>query len=776
MRTREVIGYPQPDKEGNSPSSDSNVGYGALEDVLTEKYATDAHFVSYSRPDVPLRLNTRAWEKIGPVPMVLLTFDVDCPKDERVDGHAPDAWWEKELRKIDASSAEEPEIIGFRTRGGYRLVSYLEIPFLIDSLEAEKSWTKFYLLTGAWLHKKYGISIDPRCANWGRLQRCPLAVRDGVREPGVFVDGVFAAGDWKLRYEKDVAMAELLRLVRTNPAWRGLDHHFRDSLPETGEIGDYAISQEQYLAALLPVVSQVLDGNGRHYMYMNLCGSLLDMGFPPTNLVPFAKELSEKAGVDTAEDTQDRVQAARSTLKKFNAGLPYSRIGSLAISHPKIASALDSLKVEERLILKRGSDLEIGEAAIRKLQEKHKDLVFTENSFWACTNGVWKPFDQSAVATTIHTFDGMPVGEKGMWRANQGRIKGSLQCVKDILFRDAFFDSEAEGVAFTNGFLRLDGDKTVFETLRPEHCIRYVLPYQYDATAQCPMWAAHLKKCLATDLDNAVILQQFLGACLFGLAPRYQKCLVLSGAPESGKSTTIEIAEKMFASGCICVPPQHFGDREAVRAFRGARLNSVSEMPKADVADTETFKALISGDTVSARELYVGTFSLRSRAGHLYACNELMGTSDFTEGWFRRFMLITFDRVFKSNDKVVNYAGRLAVELPGIINWAVEGVRSLVRMNGYLVTESTNTAKDEWKFESDSVRQFVEDRVERTEGLELAAPELYSAYCTWSDLNGHRRMASIKFSKRMKLLGFVCQRNAEGAKWNCRMKKLLRVA
>jgi hypothetical protein len=344
-----VFGYPS---KGHDPD-ESGCDYAPLEDVLLEKYQTDAHLTQYAAPKTPLRLNTGAEKLIeGGVSLPLLIFDIDCPKSERVDGCAPESWWAVELEKVERLRAGEPGVLCWRTRGGYRLLAWLDEPHVVTDEASARAWSELYVLIGAHLSLKYGIVVDPRCRNWHRLMRAPLAVRDdGQREPGVFVGDPRAVGEWGLA-DLDVAAAraEVARLAEQphGKAWaealRAIDPT-RGTAPTApapvtrtllGELVD------KLTADVVPAVARVTDGGGRHALYLALSGALLDRGVAPDDLPDLVELISRLAKVDDEKGVGDRRAGAQTTAARAKSGLTYSRIGELQRGWPEVARALDT--------------------------------------------------------------------------------------------------------------------------------------------------------------------------------------------------------------------------------------------------------------------------------------------------------------------------------------------------------------------------------------------------------------------------------------------------
>lgn len=311
-----------------------------VETMLRRKYETDAHFVGYASPSLR-RLNPGAL----PVEMHLLIFDIDYPKEHRVRGRAPDEWWQAEQIKVDRLLADEPGVVAFRTRGGYRLVGAVEPTSITNATDAHE-WSAFYVKIAAYLNFNYGILCDPYCRDWQHLQRCPGALRDGEHESEMLIGGPVA--EWKLAHYDDAGAAtEAKRLGNDDRedwarAAKCLDERSNYS-PLTLNVpsGNVNVDLDQVVDGLIGPISEIGVGGGRHRLYLHLSGALLDRGVPPDDLERVVETLSLQAGVDEPSEIRDRLAGARTTLNMFKTGVPYTRIGELQALHAPVAQALD---------------------------------------------------------------------------------------------------------------------------------------------------------------------------------------------------------------------------------------------------------------------------------------------------------------------------------------------------------------------------------------------------------------------------------------------------
>ena len=166
-----------------------HVRYYSLDAILTRSWTTDAHMAAYSVEVQPNRLTSDAITSLNDgVAMVLFVVDVDCELAHAANGGkgdapAPDAWWLRELEKLDQLRQELPGAFVYRTRGGYRIVYWLQHTCVLCSKADAQRWRESYLGWVAVLRRRHSIYADPACADWTRLYRVPHATRDPGGRP-----------------------------------------------------------------------------------------------------------------------------------------------------------------------------------------------------------------------------------------------------------------------------------------------------------------------------------------------------------------------------------------------------------------------------------------------------------------------------------------------------------------------------------------------------------------------------------------------------------------
>lgn len=435
--------------------------------------------------------------------------------------------------------------------------------------------------------------------------------------------------------------------------------------------------------------------------------------------------------------------------KVIGATYPEADVGSIerafaASTDSNLRSAIERGQKEAlqraAVAFERGDGTELARRT-RAVLSRKGELVFDDGRLWRCEEGLWRAVSDDEVDGIVMSFAGAPVkGDQGL-RVGANDVKAVRQTLlPSLCARTGWFAGAPPGIAFAGTFVGATSE----EPLKGAHRCRAAYAWPWDPAATCDAWRGFL---LSTYADPAVpeFLAEFAGACLLGVASSFQKAVVLFGDGGTGKSVVVRVLTGIMPEGSTASIAPHAWAREYSRArFVGVRLNSVSEMPATELMDSESVKAIISGDGVEAREPYGKPFDLFSTAGHLFAANELPPVRDMSMGFWRRFVTITHD-----NRPEVMVPGLaellLAREGAGIVAWAVAGGRRALARKAYALPK--DTASEQWRIESDSVAMWVRDRT--VPGGPTPTADLYSDYRYHTIESGQKPVSALVFSRRL---------------------------
>lgn len=423
-----------------------------------------------------------------------------------------------------------------------------------------------------------------------------------------------------------------------------------------------------------------------------------------------------------------------------------------------------------------GSESEIATALLEVLG-RDRELVHDRGDFYEYhpDRGIWCAISDDAVLTAVRQFDGAEIhdedDEEKVIRLSNAKARGAIKfAVAELRERTPrFFDEAPPGVALADYFLAVTAQGVDFRPLAPENRQTFALPFRYDPEARAERWDRFLVEVFEGDPDaeqKRAFLQEFIGACLFGLAVRYEICVFLPGGGGNGKSQFVKVVTALFPPAAVTgVTPQRFSDLRHRAMLAGRRLNAVTEVPEHDLMDTEGLKALVSGDELMAEPKYRDPFKFKPTAGHLFAANKLPTTADATRGFWRKVEVIAFNRQFDDSPRrQLGLAEQIIeAELQGVLTWAVTGAHRLVQQGRYTAVPSSADVKAKWKRESNSVELFGEEALERCsfDDARSRSSELYDLYKAWTRRFGYRTVSLVKFSQT--LVGLSYERKEDKA-------------
>jgi putative DNA primase/helicase len=227
----------------------------------------------------------------------------------------------------------------------------------------------------------------------------------------------------------------------------------------------------------------------------------------------------------------------------------------------------------------------------------------------------------------------------------------------------------------------------------------------------------------------------------------------------------------LYQKAFVAVSPSRWDNDYYIASMLEQRLNTVSEIPSAEVFVSDAFKAFITGDQVTGRHPSGRPFDFNPIAGHVFSANELPATGDVSEGFWRRFLVVEFTARFSGGSKANIVEPILASELPGVFNWAVEGALEALKQKEYTLPLSHTHAMNVWKKDADALLSFVACAGDTGGDIWTPFAEVYEDYLHWTALTRHGTMSANKFARRLVSAGVPKKRLADTTYYKIRMKE-----
>jgi putative DNA primase/helicase len=312
-----------------------------------------------------------------------------------------------------------------------------------------------------------------------------------------------------------------------------------------------------------------------------------------------------------------------------------------------------------------------------------------------------------------------------------------------------------------NGTFEFVNGRGILRNFEPNDFLTYQLPFEYDPNAVCPLFDKFLRRVLP-DESSRQNLQEFSGFIFTNL--NIEKCLILLGNGCNGKSVFFNIINALIGKeNTLNYPLGLFGHEYNRAKLTNVLLNYSSE--KGFDLHPDTFKALISGEPLQARECYGRSFTIYNKVKFIINCNELPRETESTEAYFRRFLIVPFNERISDEEKDIELADKIiSKELPGVFNWLLVGLNRIMLQQKFSNCESAVRALDEFRKQSDSCQLFVEEnRYVPSANNKEALTDLYVLYKEFCRDDGYKPLGKNRFSMRLEGKGIEKCRMNDGS-------------
>ena len=214
--------------------------------------------------------------------------------------------------------------------------------------------------------------------------------------------------------------------------------------------------------------------------------------------------------------------------------------------------------------------------------------------------------------------------------------------------------------------------------------------------------------------------------------------MLIVGTPGGGKSTILEIIEAIIGPANVCqLRTEHLSERFELSRFLRKTMLSGKDVPGhfLQTEGAHVLKALVGHDLLSAeRKGSNREFQLRGEFGVAVSCNSRLRVKldGDVDAWRRRLLIIRYEKP-KPSKRILDFAKTLlGSQASGILRWMVQGailhLRECDSIGDFNLTKAQLDRIDQLLAESDSVRQFVMERIEFSKGRDLTTGEIVQAY------------------------------------------------
>jgi len=201
-------------------------------------------------------------------------------------------------------------------------------------------------------------------------------------------------------------------------------------------------------------------------------------------------------------------------------------------------------------------------------------------------------------------------------------------------------------------------------------------------------------------------------------------------------------------------------------SMQGKLANVVEEIGEVDRASEGIVKQLVSGADIGIERKFKDGFIMTPTARLTFASNVLPRFVDRSDGLWRRLLLIPFGVQIEEEKQDKRLATmefwEQSGELPGVFNWALEGLRRLQERGYFQEPQACRQVKQRYRMESNPAQGFLEDYCIAQDGATIPSMELYKAYAGYVSELGQHPLGSAQFVRQVErtFVGASLSRNA----------------
>jgi putative DNA primase/helicase len=332
------------------------------------------------------------------------------------------------------------------------------------------------------------------------------------------------------------------------------------------------------------------------------------------------------------------------------------------------------------------------------------------------------------------------------------------------------FDRDPWLYTVSNGTVNLKTGELLSHN--PEHLITKLAPVTYDSSAQCPKWLEFLSMIMLDRTSLIRFLKRAMGSSLTGITSDKAMFILYGPGGDNGKSTMIEVMEMVLGDYARRTPISTFLKQRPgnipndIARLRGARFVWAAENDR-DVRLAESLiKEMTGGDRMVARFMRGEFFEFVPQFKLWLATNHKPAVRGDATIW-RRLKLIPFDYTIPKDRQKRRHEvmAMFREELPGILNWAIEGCLEWQR-DGLGEPKEVIKATKEYEAEQDTFAIFLEERCIRKPKAKILSLPMYHEYKIWAEEHGETVLSHKIFAALMSERGFKKRKTEKGIEYS----------
>ena len=390
------------------------------------------------------------------------------------------------------------------------------------------------------------------------------------------------------------------------------------------------------------------------------------------------------------------------------------------------------------------------------------------NAWWTWRTAHWSEVPEHFIRTRLYHFTKnalYPDTKKNLtpWSPTTRKINNvtdalsALVRMSDDLDQPCWLDGRPSHrmVAVRNGLLDINTRE-----LHPQTSLYFCtvsVPFDHDPQAPKPQrWLDFLDELWPQEPEATDALAEWFGYVVSGRT-NLQKMLLTVGPTRGGKGVIARILTALIGKPNVCGPTlSSFAGEFGLAPLIGKSLAIISDVRFSGRNNTVVVERLLSisgEDRLTVNRKYRQQIDMKMPTRMHLISNELPRLTDASGAIIGRFIVLILSRSWLGKENH-DLETTLRAELPGILNWALDGLARLSRNDGrFTRVPSAEEAITTMRDLASPVAAFVRERCDLGADKEIAVDDLYDAFKSWCESSEYPKSSKAVFGRN---LGAAC--------------------
>lgn len=393
------------------------------------------------------------------------------------------------------------------------------------------------------------------------------------------------------------------------------------------------------------------------------------------------------------------------------------------------------LRQKDKEIKKTDKD-NVYERYATELTERY-DIVSYYDVFYKFNGIYYKKMEDIELEQLIHTELNKNISKSG-----RTEILEFLKIKTQVPMSD--FDKDWYKIAVKNGVLNLVTGE--LQTPSKSDINTIFIPYDYSEN---PPYSPRINQFMIDVTNGDPIKMEFLyqiaGYCLLK-KNLFEKFFIFQGEGGTGKSTYLNLLHKLVGGDANCshVSLSDFDKDYYLVSTLSKLLNIDDDVVDAKVLEgTGRFKSLVSGNIISARQIYREVISFVPYVTCVFSCNRLPRIMDKTSGMYRRLILVELNHKVENPDPLfMNKVTETDMEY--FLYKAVKAIQIAIEEGHFRINQSEQMLLNKFKRRQSPLSEWLyELDMRRKDLVGKKCQTLFSEFRAWCENNGYTKLMTM---------------------------------